>query len=480
MPDAHPTAFNETESGGDATTRLRSSWIARHRSGLVLLAVVAIGWLAIGLYVQQYRTFSPIDEMQHADYARRILTGGIVVSGDTILQETMNDIACLGIDAPYVGPVCGDTPYNPMEFPEQGVNTAAIHPPTYYAVMAWVGAAIRGVTPVDGFMSSTRLAGGVFLGLGALALWSLMAEFRVRIPMRAAITLIVVLAPIVFFMSATINPDATAVPAGAFVLLAVIRAERRVWPVWLPGLAAAFVISLKPTNVIAVAAAGVYLAVRWLDARQRVTGMDDPAGVSDGHGDDDHEQREQPASVQRLWWMMGWLVLGFVSASGVFSVIQRSVAKVPLAELPMMVNFRASGFPWASMAQSINVVPLGSGGSPSQLNSPVIATVMLVVSLALPALSVAALAMSSRGARVRSVAAGGLAAVLVAGPLFVVANFMLTGSFVLIPPRYALAAVPSLALSAAWALDRIKVGPAGAVTVASVSTAAVFAYLLTP
>jgi hypothetical protein len=522
MTDTEPTT--RTAPAADpatpsADTPRRDPWVWRHRSGLWLVVVLAVGWLAVGLHIRAYEPYSPIDEMQHADYTRGILDGEIVVSGDTISAATMEDLACRGVDAPLGEPLpaCGAAPHEPGEFPEQGYNTAAIHPPTYYAVMAWGGAGVRWLTGADDVLQTTRLAGGLFLSFGAVALWALLAEFRVRVAVRVAVALLVLLTPLVLVQSATINPDATALGAGAFVLLATVRAERRAWPVWVPAVAAVLAVGLKSTNVVAVVAAGVYLAVRWwaerrgtLDAQPvgeppidappidappiDAPPIDAPPNVRSGidttrdQSAADPARRDEvriiepsrPPATSRLWAVFGSLAAGTAVVSIVVSALQRASATMPMSEIPMMVRMQVSALPWNQLPAVVTITPTGTPWVTYALNRPVISLVTLVVTLALPVLAVAALALSAAGDRVRALAVAGLVATLLTGPLFVVANYVLTGIYTPIPSRYALAAVPAMAVAGAMVLDRNRLGRVLASVVAGVGTLAVIAGLLAP
>ena len=50
----------------------------------------------------------------------------------------MREEACRGVDSPgFVTPPCRDPELRPEQFQELGINSAATHPPTYYAVTGW-------------------------------------------------------------------------------------------------------------------------------------------------------------------------------------------------------------------------------------------------------------------------------------------------------------------------------------------------------
>lgn len=403
---------------------------------LALLGVIAVSWVAVAAMAAGFEEYSPIDEIQHADYVRRILDGEVVASGDTFTFESMADIACRNVAPPFNEdfPACNLATYDPADFPHEGRNTAVIHPPTYYAVVGWVGQAAAGVLDVDPVLTGARLASGLFLTVGIVLLWWLLSEFGISVLVRTGVTLAIALTPLVLFQSATINPDSTAVAAGAGVLLAVVLAERRRCGLWVPALAAAGAIALKSTNVVALVVALGYLGVRWW------------------------QQRDDREVARRLVWAAVWTVVGAGVVALAFSVYQRSIATVPLADLPLMQGMRASAFPWDVLTASITVTPTGTSWNPAQLARPINNLIMAVSAVGLAGLGVAAVALSAKGSRVRAVAVAALVAVVATGPLFDVANYVLTTTTTPIPARYGLAAVPALALAAAWVLDGRRVG----------------------
>ena len=433
-------------------------WWWRHRAALALVGVVAVAWVGVAGLVAGFGTYSPIDEMQHGDYVRRVLNGEVVASGDIITFETMADLACRNVAPPFNEdfPECGLDAYDPVDFPHQGVNTAAIHPPTYYAIVGWLGQGAAAVLDVDPVLSGARLASGVFLTLGIVMVWWLLAEFGISVLVRTGVGLALALTPLVLFQSATINPDSTAIAAGAGLLLAVVLAERRRCGMWVPALVAGAGIALKATNIIGVVAALGYLGVRWW------------------------QQRDDREAARRLVWTGVWTAVGTVVVALGFSAYQRSIAIIPLSDMPMMQGMRAAVFPWDALTASITVTPTGTSWNPAQLSRPINNLLMTVVALGLAGLAVAGAALGARGSRVRAVAVAGLVAVVATGPMFDVANYVLTTTYTPIPARYGLAAVPALVVAAAWVLDGRPVGRWVAVGVGGATALTSLAGVLAP
>jgi len=455
---ASGSAEERAAVAGQEGARRQDRWWWRRRSVLALLGVIAVSWVAVAGLTAGFDTYSPIDEMQHADYVRRVLDGEVVASGNVLTFETMADLACRNVAPPFEErfPACGLDAYDPADFPHQGVNTAAIHPPTYYAIVGWLGQAASGVFDVEPVLTGARLASGVFLTLGTVLLWWLLAEFGISVLVRTGVGLALALTPLVLFQSATINPDSTALAAGAGLLLAVVLAERRRWPLWVPALVAGAGIALKSTNVIAVVAALAYLGVRWW------------------------QQRDDREVAVRLVWTAVWTAAGTLVVALAFSAYQRSIAVVPLSDLPMMEGMRAAAFPWDLLTRSITVTPTGTAWNPAQLSRPINNVIMTATAIGLAALAVAAVALAARGSRMRAVAVAGLVAVVATGPVFDVANYVLTTTYTPIPARYGLAAVPALAVAAAWVLDGRSIGRWAAAGVGGATALTSLAGVLAP
>lgn len=438
MTDTAPSPVDTPTSPGTGSAEW--PWWWRHRSAIALVAVILVGWVAVVGMVRGNGSYSPVDEMQHGDYVRRVLSGEVVASGDIITFETMADLACRNVAPPFneAFPRCGLERYRPVDFPHQGVNTAAIHPPTYYAVVGFLGEAIASVTGTEPVLGGARAASGIFLTLGIVLLWWLLAEFAVGLATRFGVTLAVALTPLVLFQSATINPDSTAIAAGAGILLAVVLAERRRIPTWVPALVAGAAMAFKATNVVGVLAAVGYLAVRWWQQREATDAA--------------------PADRRRLVVTGVWALAGAAVFSLGFSAYQRSIAIIPLADMPMMEGMRAPVFPWEQLTASVTLTPTGTSWNPAQLSRPINVVILTVVAFAIAGLAAAALALGPRGGRIRAVAAASLAAVVATGPLFDVANYVLTQTWTPIPARYGIAAVPAMVVAAAWVLDSRRLG----------------------
>lgn len=406
------------------------------RSALVLGALLVLSSVLVGLHVAHYPEISPIDELQHVDYLYKARDLHGVGRGDLFAQDALREEACRGLDSEFVPPPCGVTPYDPTRFQEGGFNTAYVHPPVYYTVTAWIGTAISTVLGTDTLVTGGRLVGVLWLGTALAVLWRMMGDRGVDDPTRAGVLLFAMSSPVVLFQASTISPDATALLAGALCLWAVTRYDRGTAAWWVPALAAGLAVSLKSTNVIGVGAAVLFLLIRHLQRR---------AGT------------EERSPARRPDWLavvaMGGAV-GLVSA--VFLVLSSSLAAVDASRIPMLERMQASTFPLDGLLTNIRITPLQIEGLSVFRWGP-LTVIAALVGFGLAVAAITSIAVTRPGDPVRAIAGAGIVAVLLAGPLFVLVNYVLSGIYTGVPPRYSLAAAPAMIVAAGAALDRAPV-----------------------
>jgi hypothetical protein len=227
----------------------------------VLLASLAL--LLVGLHLSAYRTLSPIDEFQHIDYAIKAGRFEIPRRGDLAGQEVMAEAACRGIDAPgFVTPQCGLGVYEPEDFPELGINTAASQLPPYYVITGLSARAIVSFTPISSQVTAARLTGAFWLAAAASLTWYAMSLLGVARRARFIVSVLVLSTPLVVFHSATVNADVVLMFSGALVLVAAILYDRAQLSItWL--LAAVIgALLLEPTNVLIAGVVGAFLTIR--------------------------------------------------------------------------------------------------------------------------------------------------------------------------------------------------------------------------
>ncbi len=402
------------------------------RRGVVAgAAVVLFGALIVILHVADYTRVSPSDELQHYDYMVRVVRDQEVVHrGDRFTQEALRAEACQRLDAEFTPPPCRPGRYDPTTFQEGGFNTAYIHGPAYYAVSGTLAAGLSAAVGSDSLFTTGRLTGVLWLGAALVLIWLCMAELGIGWPVRTVVLSLVVTAPLVMEATSTINPDATALLAGAAVLYTVLRVEggSRWWPA---GLVAAAAVALKSTNLIAVGLGVLYLLVRHLQK-----GRIEAWGLRDR------------VAVRRSVLAIAVMVVGVTAVGAVWAAYSSASARVPASSIPMVRRFDADSIGLEELLANVpaGLTPLGDPYVPLEVKALWVEPVArLVDRLFLVGLGATAL-LGAPGSRPRALALATLVALALVGPIFVIVNFVFQGTYVEIPRRYGLSVVPALAV----------------------------------
>jgi hypothetical protein len=230
----------------------------------VCLGLFLVSLLFVGLHQASYETLSPIDELQHLDYVIRAGEFDIPLRNERVGQEAMAEAACRSVDAPgYEGPRCGLDEYNPADFQESGFNTAASQFPPYYVVTGVAARVLTEVGVFDSKVTAARTLGAVWAGAAWSVAWYLMALLGIRRRARlVALSLLLVTPLTIFHAGATVNADVSLMLTGALAVLATMKYEAgrlRWW--WLPPIYAGLLF-VEATNILAIAACGIYLVAR--------------------------------------------------------------------------------------------------------------------------------------------------------------------------------------------------------------------------
>lgn len=239
----------------------RVDWVA-------CAAILVAALVMVALHVRTYETLSPIDELQHVDYMIRAGDFDIPVRNDRVGQEALSEAACRSVDSPsYVGPLCGLDSYDPNDFQERGFNTAASQFPPYYVITGVTARAVVAVGLFGSKVTAARMLGGVWLAAALSVTWYLMACLGIRRRARAPVTALLLVTPLaIFHAAATVNADVSLMLTGALAALATIKYEAgrlRWW--WLPAVYVG-VLFVEATNILAIAACGLYLVARRIGA----------------------------------------------------------------------------------------------------------------------------------------------------------------------------------------------------------------------
>ena len=450
-------------------SRLRSA------ACVAALMVLALG-LVIG-HVHSYTEVSPIDELQHLDYLIRAGDGHLVGLGDLFSQQSLRLETCHRLDAEFDAkvPACvtdATIQLDPATFQESGYNTAAIHPPTYYAIDGLLARGIAATLPVkDDPLTNGRVAGAVWLMAAVGALWLLLRELGANRILASALIAITISTPTVLFAAATINTDGTSLLCGSLLVWAVVRWERGRLPLWIVLAATALCAGTKVTNLIAVAVVVLYLLIRCNWSSITSTGASTAAASTDtstaaatsgGSGSDRRSsQTGFIAQLKAFCWSnrrrllpVLWTSMVAVVVSGIWQVVAQSIATVPGADIPMTQRYTVASFPMSQFMGSWRQTfdPLFGPYLPPFLRTDLVTLTSGLTAVLLVVLVIVAMVRSPRGSRQRALACASLGAAAIAGPAIVLFNYGFQSVYVDIPFRYALVAVPALVASAAVVL----------------------------
>ncbi len=234
----------------------RIDWIA-------VAALFAVSLVLVGLHVRSYTTLSPIDELQHIDYVIKAGDFEPPHVNDLVGFEAMAEAACRSVDADgYIGPRCGLDAYDPEDFQENGVNTAAGQFPFYYTATGVAARAIVATGLLDSKVSAARMVGALWAGAAWSVMWYVLAVLRIPRLRRVVGLAALIATPLTLFHQATVNADAVLMLTGALTVLATLKFEAGRLNGWLLLGAYAALYFVEPTNILVIAPSVAYLAVR--------------------------------------------------------------------------------------------------------------------------------------------------------------------------------------------------------------------------
>ena len=450
--------------------------MSRLRSAICVAALMA---LALGLvlgHIHSYTEVSPVDELQHLDYLIRAGDGHLVGLGDLSSQKSLRLETCHRLDAEFDAkvPSCvtdATIQLDPTTFQESGYNTAAIHPPTYYAIDGLLARAIAATLPVtDDPLTNGRAAGAVWLMAAVGALWLLLRELGANRTLASALIAITISTPTVLLAAATINTDGTSLLCGSLLVWAVVRWERGRLPLWIVLAATALCAGTKVTNLIGVAVVVLYLLLRcnWSSIRSVAISTSSLSSTSSSTSTSGGSLKDgllpRAGVILRLRAFCGsnrrrllpvlWTSAVAVVVSGVWQVVAQSIATVPGADIPMTQRYTVTSFPMSQFIGSWRQTfdPLFGPYLPPFLRTDLVILTSGLAAVLLVLLVIVAMVRSPKGSRQRALACASLGAAAIAGPAIVLFNYGFQSVYVDIPFRYALVAVPALVASAAAVL----------------------------
>ena len=198
---------------------------------MALFVCVAAPVTLVTLQIDANAKFSPIDEPAHLDYVDRAASAEIPRQGEHLLDSTLRELACRGLALGDTNlPPCAAPTLRPEQFPGEGSQYEAHHPPGYYVATVPLRWLTRDLLGIDDKVDATRATGALWLIAGLLLAWAAGRVMGIDpLPLGAAL-LLLASAPTVIYQSSIVTNDATAVFAGGSVGLAGALAFRHDGP----------------------------------------------------------------------------------------------------------------------------------------------------------------------------------------------------------------------------------------------------------
>ena len=412
---------------------------------LPYLVLFAISLMLVAAHLTSYTEIGPIDELQHIDYADKVGHFSVPRFPEEVNQRALGETACRGLDSLFlISDPCGQDKYDPTHFQEGGQNTAAFHPPLYYALVGIPGRIVAAVSGKSA-VGVERFFGAFWLG-AALCLMLAATTRLGASPWRTVAVLVAVASTAqVVYMHSTVSNDATALFSGALCLWAVVRYRPDRWSAVGLVAAGAFAGATKLTNGFGVGvaclfavfapwalAAGTTAAVEWRTRLRPVVLL----GV--GY-----------AAVTAAWQAVFTVTrLQDPQDVAIFSrfkpahlTLQEVIAQIPVYADPL----RTTVPPHAGVSGPAHTAHIFEG--------PVPATVTLLVSFLLAAAAYGSWSLLSPSRRSAATVLGASATVLllVAGPVQYLAQYF-ASSAGQTQSRYAYSIVPAMAVTGAMLL----------------------------
>lgn len=236
--------------------RLRRQW----PKFVPYLLVFLVALTCSGLHMARYRQFSPIDELRHLDYAIKVSHGELTYFGDKIGEVAMREEMCRKVDlAGWADPPCGKKKIDPVQFRDDGWQTASPHPPLYYLGAGVTARIVHGLGITDSYVEGARFFSALVTALGIVMIFHVVRRLGGSGPVAGASSLSILVFPAVLHSSGIVTPDAASLLVGASVAAAIVHFRARQFSVWWLGLIGVVAGATKLTNLFAAAAGALFL-----------------------------------------------------------------------------------------------------------------------------------------------------------------------------------------------------------------------------
>ena len=236
------------------TSRLRMAW--------PYIAVFLLALSCSCLHMLRYRPMSPIDELRHLDYAVKISNGNLTYTGDKLGEIAMREESCRGLDlSGWQDPPCDAPVLDPVGYRDDGWQTASPHPPLYYLGAGIFGRLLSTLGITSSYLEGARFFSGLITALGVTLIFHVLRKLKVSAFPAAGSSLALMVFPSVLHSSGIVTPDAASLLVGATVAWATLKFLDRSVSYRALALAGLFAGAVKLTNLLAAAAAALFLVV---------------------------------------------------------------------------------------------------------------------------------------------------------------------------------------------------------------------------
>lgn len=277
-PPVRPTVTVPTSSTTASGFRARGTRLFLRFWAVALLVIVGFSATAINVAVNG-PSFSPYDEWVYYDYITKVPTEGFVRQGEAIGAPALEAMACDGDTfgprgEPCTGP--NGTYDRPSLYPQQGLTTADLYTPAYFAP-TWAAAKVIQFATGMSLLTAARLVGSLWLVAGLIMLYLLCREFKLSKVLTLGLGLGVIGQIWAHYAFSYISTDAPSLVAGstiAFLGARFVKTGR--YAGWLVAASIAGTL-LKVTNIFAVGVVVVTLVIYAIVRRRAQIDADIPS-----------------------------------------------------------------------------------------------------------------------------------------------------------------------------------------------------------